>query len=114
MARGGDTEVTGFIRQGNSCARFRQKNLGFVTGTYDQSLAGIGVARGLHYNHTVLPLSVKVNYAELVIRGISSTRLDTFRNPTDTGDIEALARYFHNVALCESLYPSINILEIAL
>lgn len=45
---------------------------------------------------------------------LSSNRLERYGNEEDRDELDALARYLWNVALCEALYPSLQSLEISL
>ncbi len=44
----------------------------------------------------------------------SSRRFDPYRSPASQSDAEALGLYAWNIALCESLYPALNCLEISI
>lgn len=47
-------------------------------------------------------------------RAISTARFDAYRRPTDTEDLDAVARYLWNIALSEALYPTLQALEVTL
>jgi len=46
-------------------------------------------------------------------KGLSTERLSSFKQQGDTDHDTAVARYLWNAALCESLYPMLNSVEIA-
>lgn len=48
------------------------------------------------------------------VKAISCERLTGYQLPHDTSQAECLARYLWNITLCESLYPVLQNLEIAL
>lgn len=54
------------------------------------------------------------NFHEIIENGISEVRFANYRRYDDTSDLEPLGRYLWNTALSESLYPSLNFVEIAL
>jgi hypothetical protein len=54
--------------------------------------------------------SKRLEYAEIE-RVLSKPRLDSYRQPGETHK-EALCRHLWNTALCESLYPSLQTLEV--
>lgn len=45
---------------------------------------------------------------------ISKERLEGYRRASSDTNLDLFARYSWNIALCEALYPSLNVLEIAL
>lgn len=53
-------------------------------------------------------------FFEEVRRALSSERFDSYDNSESDSDEEILARYLWNMALCRSLYPALQGLEIAL
>lgn len=53
-----------------------------------------------------------MNFFSSLQQSLSAPRLDGYRRPGG-GDHEALGRYLWNLALCESLYPVFQTLEIA-
>lgn len=54
------------------------------------------------------------DYFSLLREGISHERLEAYRRDSNEADIELMARYLWNIALCESLYPVLQNLEITL
>ena len=54
------------------------------------------------------------NYVANIERAISKARLGAYRYPSDTSDLDAIARYLWNAALSETLYPSLQALEVTL
>ncbi len=61
-------------------------------------------------------MSMQVGPSALVElrRVISDKRLDAYRMGPADEDVDLLARYLWNIALCEALYPALHSLEIAL
>lgn len=54
------------------------------------------------------------DYFSSLREGISHERLEAYRRTSNEADIELIARYLWNIALCESLYPVLQNLEITL
>ena len=52
-----------------------------------------------------------MNFFQRLERSLSAPRLDSYRK-LGGGDCGALCRYLWNIALCEALYPSLQILEV--
>jgi hypothetical protein len=61
-----------------------------------------------------LPGSSQQTYISLLEQAVSPSRLRPYRLSSDSDDLAGGARYIWNMALCESLYPSLHSLEIAL
>ncbi len=49
-----------------------------------------------------------------LVKGISEKRMASYKKHTDRDDFNGVARYIWNIALCESLYPTIHCFEVAL
>ncbi len=47
-------------------------------------------------------------------KAFSASRITAYTSPADDDEIDSLARYYWNIALCESLYPSLHCLEVVL
>lgn len=61
------------------------------------------------------PESAQAAYLTAITTALSPTRLrHAFRASRDESETVVLARYFRNLALCESLYPVLHVLEITL
>jgi hypothetical protein len=61
------------------------------------------------------PDSAQATYLAAINTALSPTRLQLgFRASPDETETVVLARYFRNLALCESLYPVLHVLEITL
>lgn len=57
----------------------------------------------------------QASYLAAINTALSPTRLQLgFRASQDEAELAVLARYFRNLALCESLYPVLHLLEITL
>src|SRR5262245_57612925 len=54
------------------------------------------------------------DYHELIARGLSAERFASYRDPNRPNDKSQMARYMRNLCLCESIYPSLAVLEVAL
>jgi hypothetical protein len=54
------------------------------------------------------------SYFALCAAYLSAERLQPYRRPQDSDALDALARYCWNMALCESLYPMLQVLEVVL
>lgn len=59
---------------------------------------------------------MQANFAQQLTQALSTERLDAYRGrlPPPTSNLQLLGRYAWNMALSESLYPSLQMLEIAL
>lgn len=53
-------------------------------------------------------------YLSDILQNISSERLNPYLSFTGQREVEALGLYSWNIAICESLYPSLNQFEVAL
>ena len=47
-------------------------------------------------------------------KAFSTPRMTPYISPADDDEIDSLARYYWNIALCESFYPSLHCLEVVL
>jgi len=59
---------------------------------------------------------MQANFAQQLTQVLSTERLDAYRGrlPQPASDLQLFGRYAWNMALSESLYPSLQVLEIAL
>lgn len=56
----------------------------------------------------------QIAYVANLERAISDVRLDAYRQPSDTRPLDVVARYLWNIALSESLYPTLQVLKVTL
>jgi len=56
------------------------------------------------------PLTISSNWAN--IRGIAPDRFDAYRRPGDADELDGLARYVWNMALCREVQTPLHILEV--
>lgn len=75
-----------------------------------------GVARGLYKNHKDQSHNMQGTFSQHLQKTLSEERLDAYRQrlPQPTSDRQILGCYAWNMALSESLYSSLQILEIAM
>jgi hypothetical protein len=57
---------------------------------------------------------MQATFLELLLKAISETRLAPYRQDNDNSDLACHARYLWNTLLSESLYPSLQGLEVSL
>jgi len=58
--------------------------------------------------------SDKKKFYDSVCDGISLERIEAYRLEEDADELDAVARYLWNIALCEALYPCLQSFEVAL
>ena len=58
--------------------------------------------------------SDKKKFYDSVCDGISLERIEAYRLEEDVDELDAVARYLWNIALCEALYPCLQSFEVAL
>jgi hypothetical protein len=85
-----------------------KKDPGFIT----DARVGRGIARGQDFKRTQMTAIRQELHLREIRTALSSERLDAYG--IGRGDDQKLANYLWNLALCESLYPSLNGLEVAL
>lgn len=85
-----------------------KKDPGFIT----DAGVGRGIARGQCVKDTTMSANGQYTYVHAIRLALSNERLDAYG--IGRSDDEKIANYLWNLALCESMYPALYGLEVAL